>query len=549
MSPLLVVRCLSWVPAYLIVCLMSGLSSERTVQLMLIPFIMALPFAGLCYLLPRRRMLLWNLYAVWSFCWFAEVLAELFLVARYGLVPQSQEVMVALVNAPIDEAREFADTLLWPLLLSLLAGVLVAVYFSGNANAFFGALRWSEKRSGPRAILAVAMVILPLVAHGNSVVERADPITFWHAIASEGREMMREQQTLLESRKAIRTRLAFWQPVYRGHGKKTLVMMIGESSNRWDWSLYGYSRATTPRLDALRRQLLVFKDVVSSCGNTICELNRALTPADHDDDDKWQREPSVIGLAKAAGYRIFWITNQSATAINAAYGHEADQFRLVYVGRASRHDRSLDERVLPELDKALADPSPLKLIVLHTLGSHQNYAERYPREFDRFGRQEDRVSRGMASRWWWVRKARAHYDNSILYTDDLIARVLTRLKGGTEEKGFLYFSDHAQDVGHLTGGYGHQFQLESGFTVPLIYWSNRPGFPDERERSLESRPYQTDQLDWTILGLLSVQTRLDRPEFDLFGNAYKPWQRVIAARDYHPGISHRPKEQPEAVGQ
>ncbi len=43
----------------------------------------------------------------------------------------------------------------------------------------------------------------------------------------------------------------------------TLVLVIGESTNRQRMSLYGYPRKTTPRLDAIKDELLVFDNIYS----------------------------------------------------------------------------------------------------------------------------------------------------------------------------------------------------------------------------------------------------------------------------------------------
>ncbi|WP_336145581.1 sulfatase-like hydrolase/transferase, partial [Klebsiella pneumoniae] len=49
----------------------------------------------------------------------------------------------------------------------------------------------------------------------------------------------------------------------------TLVLVIGESTNRQRMSLYGYPRNTTPELDKLRDQLAVFNNVITPRPYTI----------------------------------------------------------------------------------------------------------------------------------------------------------------------------------------------------------------------------------------------------------------------------------------
>ena len=65
----------------------------------------------------------------------------------------------------------------------------------------------------------------------------------------------------------------------------TLVLVIGESTNRQRMSLYGYPRATTPKLDALRDQLAVFDNVITPRPYTIEALQQVLTFADEQNPD------------------------------------------------------------------------------------------------------------------------------------------------------------------------------------------------------------------------------------------------------------------------
>jgi hypothetical protein len=73
--------------------------------------------------------------------------------------------------------------------------------------------------------------------------------------------------------------------------------------------------------------------------------------------------------------------------------------------------------------------------------------------------------------------------------------------------------------------------------VPMFLWTKDAAMLAEKP-VLEKRAYQTDELDWSLLSMMGVATNRDKPEFDLFGQGYKPWQRVIDGRPYVPGRSH-----------
>jgi heptose-I-phosphate ethanolaminephosphotransferase len=145
----------------------------------------------------------------------------------------------------------------------------------------------------------------------------------------------------------------------------------------------------------------------------------------------------------------------------------------------------------------------------------------------------------LAAKWSALAVARNHYDDTIRYTDLILSSVISRLKADkVKNSEMLFLSDHGQEVGQLTDVWGHQLFLETGFTVPVILWLKDNPTLLARKSELEKRPYQTDRIDWTILSRLDIATALDRLEYDVTGNGFKPWQRMISGRPYIPGVSH-----------
>ena len=499
---------------------------------------MAMPVWGLVLLARRHAGIGYRLYFVWALVWVVDFFAVSFTMWRYGVQIESPVIVEAVSNANYQETTEYIRD---ALLFAVPVLIVVPLLAYGLMRLARGLGRHLETVSPPRwaaVTLGVVLIVLPLAIHSNHVVARADPVTRWAKFYSQMRQQEADRVKLVADRAEAERNVGRWAPKYSGPERRTMVFVIGESSNRSDWSLFGYQRPTTPRLGAMRNQLVLFPDTVSSFGSTLVEVIRMLTSATHADDAGWQTEPDVLLLAKAAGYKVFWLTNQNDFFINTVFGQEASYFKLVNTGLGQRTDTSLDERLLPELDKALADPAPLKFIVLHSIGSHQHYSLRYSDRFAAFDDRDDAVSEAMASKWSWLRTMRNTYDNTILYTDFFLSEVIARLdRAGGSAADMLYVSDHAQEVGHFTNSWGHNFKLESGFTVPMFLWSKQQALLSGKA-SLEARPYQTDELDWTLLSLLGVGTNRDRPQFDLLGAGYKPWPRVIDGRPYVPGRSH-----------
>ena len=500
---------------------------------------MALPVWGLSLISARYGRLGYWLYFFWALIWVVDFFAVGFTMWRYGLPVESPVVIEALSNTNAEETEEYIKEVLLliiplVLLVPLLAyGLMWLTRRLGSRLEALNLPRWSA------VLIGAVLIIVPLAYHRNHVVARADPITRWAKFITEFRQQEVARVKLIAARAQAWKSVRQWKPGYSGPQAKTVFFVIGESSNRNDWSLFGYQRKTNPKLDAMRDRLLLFPDTVSSFGSTDIEITRILTGATHALGGKWQTEPDVILLAKAAGYKVFWLSNQNDFFLNTVFGKEADYFTLVNRGLGERSDTSLDETLFPEIDKALADPAKLKFVIVHAIGSHQHYSLRYPKQFARFDNLDDDISEAMTLKWGPLKEARNTYDNTILYTDYFLSEVIGRIDRSTAPSAeMLFVSDHAQDVGHLTNHWGHQFKLESGFTVPMLLWTKSDEALLARKQVLENRPYQTDELDWTLLSLLNVRTKADQPQFDLLGPGFKPWQRVIDKRPYVPGKSH-----------
>jgi heptose-I-phosphate ethanolaminephosphotransferase len=330
---------------------------------------------------------------------------------------------------------------------------------------------------------------------------------------------------------------AEWQVKYRGQSQRTVVWVIGESINRTNMSLYGYSRPTTPTLDAMRPELLVFNDVVSPDASTEPAMMKMLTPANVGNPDEWRRKPDVLALAEAAGYKTFWLSNQQ---INDGWiglvAARADERRFINQG-SGRNENNFDANLLPHFDAALADKAPKKLIVVHLLGAHPTYNMRYPAEFSRFDRAADEVSRSLdqKGRQFWIKRQRNEYDNAILYNDHVVGGLIRKIAQHTDGKqaALIYASDHGQEVGHHRNHSGHSPIDNSGYEIPMIVWDRTLVQPDALAKSgLENRSYQTDHLEHTVLGLLKVDTVYYDSTRDILASQFKPVARSINGRPY-----------------
>jgi len=376
------------------------------------------------------------------------------------------------------------------------------------------------------AVIMVAVVGYPLVKQtlrtGNlaggleKFEDRIEPAVPWQMVVAYRRygEQLSNMQGMLHSTSKIAPLGNLKDAM--ANQPATLVLVIGESTNRQRMSLYGYQRETTPELDKLKDQLSVFDNVITPRPYTIEALQQVLTFADEQNPDLYLSTPSLVSMMKQAGYKTFWITNQQTmtkrNTMLTTFSQQADE--QVYLNNnRNQNAAQYDGDVIAPFNKALADTAPRKLIVVHLLGTHMSYQYRYPPSFNKFtdrqgvpaGVRDDQVPTYNS------------YDNAVLYNDFVVSSLIKDY-ARTDPNGFLlYLSDHGEDVfdsaGHDTLGRNEGKPTAPMYTIPFMAWAS-PKWRESHDWSFAgelSRPYSSSQLihTWADLAGLSFD-ELDR---------------------------------------
>ncbi|WP_339452608.1 phosphoethanolamine transferase CptA [Pseudomonas sp. EA_5y_Pfl2_R50] len=323
----------------------------------------------------------------------------------------------------------------------------------------------------------------------------------------------------------------------------TLVLVIGESTNRQRMSLYGYPRKTTPELDKLKDQLAVFDNVITPRPYTIEALQQVLTFADEENPDLFLSTPSLVSMMKQAGYKTFWITNQQTmtkrNTMLTTFSEQADE--QVYLNNnRNQNAAQYDGDVIEPFNKALTDPAQRKLIVVHLLGTHMSYQYRYPPSFDKF---QDRNGVPVGVRDDQVPTYNS-YDKAVLYNDFVVSSLIKDYAKSDPNGFLLYLSDHGEDVfdsvGHKTLGRNENKPTAPMYTIPFMAWAS-PKWKENHDWNFAgdlSRPYSSSQFihTWADLAGLSAD-ELDRsrslvsasfkPRPLMIGNPYERQQRPL----------------------
>lgn len=253
------------------------------------------------------------------------------------------------------------------------------------------------------------------------------------------------------------------------------IVVIGESLNRNHLGLYGFEKNTTPLLEDIQDELFVYKDVISASTSTLASLKLALTKSNHQNGIPYYNSYSLIDLARAGGYQIYWISNQSPIGVwdneVSVMANTSDEVYFVNKAMGSRSVNlvSYDEKSLPPLTKVLNKNVKKKLIVLHMMGSHISYRKRYPKQFEYF-----KVKEGDSEE----KSQKKEYHNSVRYTDYILSEVINSLKTKVDRStisSMVFISDHGENVYDDFGEIGHGSNKISRHhvEVPFIVWLSK----------------------------------------------------------------------------
>lgn len=219
------------------------------------------------------------------------------------------------------------------------------------------------------------------------------------------------------------------------HQREIYVMIIGEASRAASWQLYGYHRDTNPELSKMQG-IALFRNVLTQSNTTHKSVPMILSSIHTSQHDEIYRRKGLPQLFNEAGFTTYFISNQSpqgAMIDNLAL----DSQHVVYID-SPRYDMQMVDAVRKALKE---DHSDKILFILHSYGSHFSYHQRYPRRYATFLPDDD-----VAINPRHIDEIRNAYDNSIVYTDHVIAEMIRTLASTEACTALFYCADHGEDL-------------------------------------------------------------------------------------------------------
>jgi glucan phosphoethanolaminetransferase (alkaline phosphatase superfamily) len=255
--------------------------------------------------------------------------------------------------------------------------------------------------------------------------------------------------------------------------KEVYVFVIGETGRYSSYSLNGYERKTSPLLSKTDN-LISYSDFFSEANITTSSLALILTRASATDYSRSYVEKSFVDAFKEAGFKTYWIANQSANN-DFVRRISGDTDKECFKETSFKETENFDEQLWPFLDKALAKNDDKVLIVLHTLGSHFRYNFRYPAQYEVFkpslkGTFDYALISGKNKNQFINT-----YDNSILYTDFFLAKTIQKIDSLCSVSALVYVADHGENLFDTEENivfHGGSKYTEYDFHVPFFVWTS-----------------------------------------------------------------------------
>lgn len=326
-----------------------------------------------------------------------------------------------------------------------------------------------------------------------------------------------------------------------------IVLIIGESYTRHHSSLYGYSVPTTPYQQERERrgELVRFSDVVTPWNITSYVFKNLFTTHTVGEEGEWCDYPLFPELFRRAGYHVTFITNQFVQTnlwdFSGGFFLNNPTLSEAQFDVRNTKQSQYDEGVLQNFEQLKDSSYNHNLYILHVMGQHVGYANRYPASFAKFAVKDYYQTRPELTKKEC--QSVAEYDNATLYNDYVLEKILQHLE--QTDAIVIYVPDHGEEIYDDNRKIEHRSHspimdyafAKAEFEIPFWIWAS-PSYSQKHPKVWQSveksknRPYMTDALVHTLLGLAGIHCRSYKAQFDVLSPAFDSSRpRLLRGKD------------------
>ncbi|SUJ26966.1 Phosphoethanolamine transferase eptA [Sphingobacterium spiritivorum] len=284
--------------------------------------------------------------------------------------------------------------------------------------------------------------------------------------------------------------------------KSVVVLVIGESARSENFSLYGYKKDTNPLLSKMPD--VMHFNANSSATYTTAGVKSILEYKDV--GDLYEILPNYLDRNNV---EVIWRTTNWGEPPVHIKNYQDETF---LASKCKGEGCNYDEILITDLkEQILASKKNKILIILHTSTSHGPlYSKKYPVQFEIFKPVCNSVELGKCSQTELINA----YDNTIVYTDYILSKIIEDLKQLKEYKSAMIFvSDHGESLGEKNlymHGLPMSMAPKEQYEIPFIVWT-------DGSRQLKPNNMLTQHhVFHSVLSFLNIQSPVYDEKMNIF---------------------------------
>ncbi|MCC2605316.1 phosphoethanolamine transferase [Planctobacterium marinum] len=310
------------------------------------------------------------------------------------------------------------------------------------------------------------------------------------------------------------------KPKMSNDEERVTVLVLGQTARAQNFSLNGYEKQTN--LYTKNWNVISFTNMTSCGTSKAVSIPCIFSNLDRQNFNKRvaNAKQNVLDIIQLAGVNVLWIANDNTSCKGVCKRIKRHKITQSDYPKLCQENRCYDEAIIKQLDQKLANITHSNtLIILHIAGSRgPDYFTKYPSGHRYFIPDCQRSDIQNCTSEELVNA----YDNSIAYTDFVLAQIIERLEklsiNSRIETALLYTSDHGESLGEkgiYLHGIPYVFAPKEQLHIPLIVKIFGNNTNTKCVKEAENLPVSHDNVFDLLLGLTGVRSTTYNADKDI----------------------------------
>jgi lipid A ethanolaminephosphotransferase len=281
--------------------------------------------------------------------------------------------------------------------------------------------------------------------------------------------------------------------IIQDNEKSIVVLVIGESARSENFSLYGYEKNTNPLLSKIDN---VYSYKAESCATYTTAGIKCIL--------EYRNTGKLFEILPNYLFRndveVIWrTTNWGEPNVRIKNYQSKRDLKKICKGEGCEYDEVLLSGLREQI---LISKKNKILVVLHTSTSHgPSYYKKYPQKFQKYTPVCESVELAKCTQEELINS----YDNTIVYTDYILATLIEELKQLQDHKSsMIYISDHGESLGEnnlYLHGLPVSIAPKEQLDIPFIVWVS-----DDSKELKDNKILSQHNIFHSVLDFLRIES-------------------------------------------